>query len=189
MITVIDDFLSGRHFHDIGTVIGERVFSNWDNLPLYWSPYVSDKENDGVSTGYFTHLLYNKNPEDCDSNVISSEFHWIADMIYDRYLKLDSSVVDDCNIISRAKINFFTSTETMQEFGFHQDMPRLRHNSVIFYLHDCNGYTLFDDGTRIRTKANRAVIITNGLKYRHASTNSTDYGYRAVVNIVLKPKG
>ena len=68
------------------------------------------------------------------------------------------------------------------------------HNTVLYYVNDCNGDTIFYDeyyngghpneynvALRNKPTANQAVLF-NGLQY-HSSSNTTDAPYRAAVNI------
>lgn len=178
MITVIDDWLSGQDLASIINVCGDESYSSWQNFPLYFTPTVATPD-DQPFNGYFTHQFYT----DGNSN---SDFSWIVDdILLPRYLKLSKDIINDKIRPIDVKYNFFTRTETEQTFGFHTDNFCVDHNSLILYLNDCEGYTLFDDGSRVRQKRNRVVIVTEGLKYRHASTSTTDTKMRANINMVL----
>lgn len=186
MITIIDNFLSASDFNDLISTVGDRTWSKWENISFNYVPYVATKA-DVHNPGYFVHLLYeNLGPEPIRGELTSlSEYSWIADRLLKRYMQLDTAIVDNKTMIHHAKVNLFPSSQKRTSFGFHQDIPIIPHNSLIFYLNDCDGYTLFDDGSRVATKANRAVIITDGLAYEHASTNATDSA-RCNINVVLK---
>jgi len=186
MITVIDNFLDDRSFHDISIIVGHEVNSDWQTFPMFWNRSVGDRHDTSIQGGYFTHIFYDKDLEDPNNALCLSDYSGIADLIINKYLTLDKALVKDFTNIKQAKVNFFSPTENLLTYGFHQDIPVLEHNSLIFYLNDCDGYTMFSDGTRVRSKKNRAVIITDGQDYEHASTNCTDASFRAVINIVFK---
>lgn len=181
MITVIDNFLNTYDITNILDKVGCDDLSNYQSFNLYWNPFVSLPTDKGgtLSNGCFIHNFYR-------NNETTSEYAWIADIIVDAYLKLDKEIVNECTSLHHAKFNLFTGTEKRISYGFHQDIVHgYIHNSLIFYLDDSDGYTLFDDGSRIRSKTNRACIITGGHNYKHASTNSTQ-GIRRNINIVMK---
>ena len=50
----------------------------------------------------------------------------------------------------------------------------------IFYVNTCNGYTYFEDGSKVESVANRMVIFPNGTK--HAGTTCSDRPGRIVIN-------
>ena len=52
--------------------------------------------------------------------------------------------------------------------------------TCIYYLNTNNGYTLFEDGSKIESVANRLVLFDANIK--HAGTSCTDALYRAVIN-------
>ena len=184
MITVIDNFLDSYAITRILDLVGCNDLSHYHDFHLYWNPYISTPSDKGgaLSNGYFVHNFY-RNDETL------SDHAWVADDIKKEYLKLDSSIVNNCTSLHHAKFNLFTGTEKRLNYGFHQDIVHgYKHNSLIFYLDDSDGYTVLDDGTRIRSKNNRACIITGGQNYKHASTNSTQ-GIRRNINLVLKDNG
>jgi len=54
------------------------------------------------------------------------------------------------------------------------------HEVMILYVNTNDGYTVFEDGTKVESVANRALFF-NG-KYKHAGTNCTDQPIRIVLN-------
>ena len=88
-----------------------------------------------------------------------------------------------------ARINLLTRTEEHVESSFHTDYD---HNSPnpekknmwstsIFYLNDCNGYTKLEDGTIIKSKANRLLTLPANVK--HLGASCTDQKRRLVLNL------
>jgi len=47
-------------------------------------------------------------------------------------------------------------------------------------MNTCDGYTLFEDGTKIESIANRLVTFPNGMK--HTGTSTTNASFRMVIN-------
>ena len=80
----------------------------------------------------------------------------------------------------QAKANLNIRTEKPIEHGFHRDHPWNGKTSV-FYLNDNNGYTKFENGEVIESKANRAVIFDS--PELHTGSTQTDEYARYVVNL------
>ena len=66
------------------------------------------------------------------------------------------------------------------EHGFHRDHPWNGKTSV-FYLNDNDGYTKFQNGQVVESKANRAVIFD--AQKPHNSTSTTNAKARFNINI------
>ena len=69
--------------------------------------------------------------------------------------------------------------------AFHTDLGDLKQLTAIFYLNTCNGYTLFKDGTKIDSIANRILIFPGDLQ--HCGASCTDQKHRTVLNINYFP--
>ena len=87
----------------------------------------------------------------------------------------------------RIKANLLTKTTTIIENAFHIDMPdripeeKLKQwTTAIFYVNTNNGYTKFEDGTKVESVANRMVSFPTNIK--HTGTSCTDEKRRVVIN-------
>ena len=86
----------------------------------------------------------------------------------------------------RIKANLLTRTPEIIENEFHIDMDimseeKLKHwTTSIFYINTNNGYTLFEDGTKVESVANR--MLTFPASTRHTGTNCTDHQTRVIIN-------
>ena len=95
--------------------------------------------------------------------------------------------------ISRVKFNATARTSKIQEKPLHVDItgpcespdppyPNVPDYSIcVIYFNDCDGYTYFEDGQKVVSKENRAVIFPGDLL--HAGTSCTDADLRVVLNI------
>ena len=72
------------------------------------------------------------------------------------------------------------------EHGFHRDHPWNGKTSV-FYLNDNDGYTKFQNGQVVKSKANRAVIFDS--PELHTGSTPTDVYARYVINLNLVEDG
>ena len=62
----------------------------------------------------------------------------------------------------------------------HSSKGFLVHFTSILYLNTNDGYTQFENGTKIESIENR--LITFPLSYRHTGTTCTNQPFRAVIN-------
>ena len=64
--------------------------------------------------------------------------------------------------------------------GFHIDFHYEHSRTAIFYVNTNNGYTEFEDGTKVESVANRFVSFAGDLLHRGVS--QTDTKERVVIN-------
>ena len=88
--------------------------------------------------------------------------------------------------IWRIKANLLTRTPNIIENDFHIDMGNLieekskQWTTAIFYVNTNNGYTKFEDGTKVESVANRMVTFPANVK--HKGTSCTDERTRVIIN-------
>ena len=90
--------------------------------------------------------------------------------------------------IYRVKANLETfAGEKPFKSEFHWDFvsdygknPAKNLETAIFYVHSCNGYTEFEDGTVVHSVENRLVRFSGDIKHRGVA--HTDSRYRHVIN-------
>jgi len=82
--------------------------------------------------------------------------------------------------VIRAKVNNNLPTENIIEHGFHID-TEIKSKTIIYYFNTNNGYTLFDDGTKVESISNRLLIFDSSI--RHTGTTCTDKPNRYVLNM------
>jgi len=100
--------------------------------------------------------------------------------------ELDSiiNIIQPFSIVKvRAKL--LTRTPEIVETSFHVDLSlpeeQLRQwTTSIFYVNTNNGYTKFEDGTKVESVANRMVTFPSNMK--HTGTSCTDEKIRVVIN-------
>ena len=78
-----------------------------------------------------------------------------------------------------------TRTPTIVQNTFHTDFGVVNKEkgnvfTSIFYINDNNGHTLFEDGTKVESVANR--LITFPTDVSHTGTSCTDEKIRVVIN-------
>ena len=89
------------------------------------------------------------------------------------------------NKLWRCKMNLTLRTREPSVFyPFHTDFTTLPlpFTTVVFYLNTNNGYTLFEDGTKVDSVANRMVVFDGTTKHT-GSTHTDGDRFRFVLNI------
>jgi hypothetical protein len=152
---VIDGFLDDRLFDNV-----HSYFMN--HVAWYYNPFVAD--SDDTDAFYFSHTMY----MDYKVNSVACE---AVQPIVD---KLQPKA------IIRIKANLYTNDGQYREHGWHTDFP-YSHTAAILYVNTNNGFTILEDGTKIKSIANR-LLVMDGSK-PHRSTTCTDQNVR--VNIGL----
>jgi len=83
----------------------------------------------------------------------------------------------------RMKLNMTFCNDVNRVNGFHTDIPHLKdtpHKTAVLYLNDNNGGTLLEDGTFIKSEANKFVMFDGNIN--HAPVTQTDTKKRFVLN-------
>lgn len=102
--------------------------------------------------------------------------------------KLNSLLIKiDTISIWRIKANLLTRTPDVIEKSFHVDIGQLtseeklqQWTTSIFYVNTNDGYTEFEDGTKIHSVENRMITFPANLKHR--GTSCTDAKVRVIIN-------
>ena len=157
-ISVQDNFLTPEEFHQLEVGIRDDIrwkISGIDNPKEY--PNVSPSDN------FQLH---------CDL-LVSPYFKVVIP--FDNKLDVRSWV----RIKSNLRPRVFTTVHT----HFHTDFPSPKYDGLttsIFYANTCNGYTEFDDGTKVESVANR--LLSFPYDAMHRGIACTDEPCRIVIN-------
>ena len=161
-----DNFLAQDDFYELQAfMVGPEPA-----LPWYYNSIIDSA--DDVDKFQFTHLFYT------DWVPISSS------------MKILNPILIKINPMSlyRIKANLLTRTPNIIENSFHVDIGGLKNSpeklkqwtTSIFYMGTNNGYTKFEDGTKVESVANRMVTFPSNMK--HKGTSCTDEKTRVVIN-------
>ena len=157
-----DNFLKQEEFDKIQKLMGEPSPFPW----FYADRIVFE---DDVDKFQFIHAFY-------DNHMPMSPFSNELDSII--------NIIQPFSIVKiRAKL--LTRTPEIVESTFHVDIPLLEENlkqwtTSIFYINTNNGYTKFEDGTKVESIANRMITFPSNMK--HTGTSCTDEKTRVVIN-------
>jgi hypothetical protein len=80
----------------------------------------------------------------------------------------------------KVKANLLLKDDKIKEHGMHIDNALKKGKTGIFYLNTCNGYTKFEDGTKIKSEKNKYVEFDCNIK--HTGSSCTDKKRRIVIN-------
>jgi hypothetical protein len=156
---IIDNFLPKDVFEHIKTVL----FGN--NFPWYYNDYVASEEKvDDLF--YFSHIFYNT---DLGFEQISGTFPLIEPIL---------KSIQPKELI-RVKGNLYPALPEHRQDAFHKDYT-FPHKGALYYLNTNNGYTLFEDGTKVDAVENRILFFDPTIP--HASTRCTDGKIRVNIN-------
>jgi len=105
-----------------------------------------------------------------------------------QFMNLLGPIIELINPVSiwRIKANLLNRTPNIVENIFHVDMGDISEEKLkqwttsIFYVNTNNGYTEFEDGTKVESVANRMVTFPANMKHR--GTSCTDEKRRVVIN-------
>lgn len=157
---IIDNFLPVLEFD----VLQDAILNTENDFNWYFMDAISshlDKDQ-----FYFTHSIFS------NSEIITADTTWYVMRVLFEKLNMKALI--------RAKINCYTRTEKILEHSLHKDLP-FKHKGCVFYLNTNDGYTLLEDGTKIKSIANRVLLFNpNDL---HASTSTSDTNRRVTINI------
>jgi len=163
-IQVIDNFLPALQFRQI------KEYLTSDSFP--WFAGTAIGGNEAVSENYnwqLYHMLY------AAPNVISDSMPVIAPLFEKLNIALLIRVKANCNFI----------TNEIVKHGMHVDIEKTRltdlTTTAVYYINSNNGFTEFEDGSKVESVENRLVKFPATMK--HTGTSCTNAKNRIVLNI------
>ena len=160
---VIPNFIEDRQVQqDI-----KNTLTKGRQIPYYYEDYVGDESDD--SDFYFVHHLFHI--DDNNVPVCSQMFTRILTPILGRL---------NFNYLMRTKINLYTKKSKFIQTKMHIDNTQ-PHMVGLYSINTNNGYTLFEDGTKVESIENQMVIFDGSRK--HCSVAQTDTNIRVNINI------
>ena len=159
---VVDDFLDYEEFQPIYELMMGSDF------PWFFNDFVNDEEDSGYDEFQFTHSFYRSR----ERGIVGS-------------ISNESSLLIPCldklnvHVLARMKANLNVRRDEVKQLGdFHIDFKDMK--TAIFYINTNNGYTLFEDRTKIESVSNRMVIFDSNMK--HTGYNCSDKKKRVLIN-------
>ena len=166
-VKVIDNFLEKEDYEKLRDIMST-------NLSWYYNDYVTHPPKSSDNINYqFTHYFYRTN-----TGIDSDFFDYVVPLLN----KLDMTV------LLRCKANLNPKTHENGQLGdYHSDYNFPFSKTAIFYVNTNNGFTSFEDGTKVDSVANRLVLFDTPLK--HVGYSCTDENARTVINVNYIPNG
>ncbi len=158
-IKIIDDFIGKEEFNIIKSTLLNK------NFPWFLSQVLDDDESQTYDYNFqFVHMFYDERP-----SIFFDILHPVLNKL---------NIVD----IKLIKSNLLTRTDKIIKHGFHVDLEnsKLNYRTSILYINNCNGYTEFEDGTKVYSKENRLVTFPTNV--RHTGTTCTNNHLRLIIN-------
>jgi hypothetical protein len=161
MIKVIDNFISKYDFNILSSSIND--------IPWFFSTISNGDDKDELlceelNNFHFTHLFYK------DYQITSDKCELIVPIIQ----KLD------VRALVKIKANLTPRTNEIIKHCLHTDLDYNDSYTAVYYANSNDGYTLFEDGTKIESIENRIVIFPSNMK--HTGTTCTNQKNRIVIN-------
>ena len=141
-----DNFLNTYDFKYLQDLLLSSYFA-W-----YYQPYVT---NNDTSSTFFCHKFF-------DFRTRTSEHFERIEILLSK-LKVKALI--------RVKANLYINEGKMIEHPMHKDYD-FSHQTSLLFINTNNGYTFFEDGTKIESVENR--LLTFDGSETHASTTCTD---------------
>lgn len=162
----------------------EDFFANTHCDPFFpWYVQMSSAGEDAIfdypviDTPQFTHVAYFDNKSNSS--------------ITEDYIKIAQNLLGDDFELHRIKANLTTNHSGYTKDNYqpvHIDLDELNYYSILYYINDSDGDTLFFKDTdiikRVTPKKGRCVIFNSNIP--HAGSNPIITPFRMVVNIILK---
>ena len=166
-IKIEDNFLAQGDFDNIHERL---VASKSASFPWYLRYRYYAGDGNELDSYQFTHTLYEYGAP------YSSDFQYL-DSLIDLLQPMT---------VWRITANLLTRLPILVENEFHVDMPELsieeqkNWTTAVLYMNTNDGYTEFEDGTKIESVANRFVSFPTN--WMHRGTSCTDQQTRVIIN-------
>tara|TARA_B100001996_G_scaffold359544_1_gene324860 strand:+ start:44 stop:631 length:588 start_codon:yes stop_codon:yes gene_type:complete len=167
-VEIVDNFLTEPYLKHL-----QSIFFN-QSFPWCYSPFVGEypeasnlKKQETNNHLYFIHKIYDNLRPIEDSFQTFDQFLPILEA-----LKVRSLV--------RIRALLYVNQTVLIKHETHKD-AQYPIKAALLYLNDSNGYTGFEDGTKVDSVCNRVALFDGSLD--HHSTTCTDAKERLVINI------
>lgn len=169
-IQVIDNFLPQEEYEVLRHKMLDsiNVENHLDALPWYIHNSKVGQDNN-VYNYQFTHVFYGQ--FDQTQPYVSDHVSTIYPF-HDR-LKIKAPL--------RIKANLTPITPSIILYGMHTDVEAaFKFKTAVYYVNTNNGFTLFENGQKVESVANRICIFDGNIQ--HTGSSCTDQRFRCVIN-------
>ena len=158
---IIDNYLNNEDFKTIKSFIESHTTFDW---------YLSPQANEWGTDDRAFQFMHN--------------WVWAGKTKYpavESYLKILLRPLKKRLKVHRCKVNLFINQVEPIKMGFHTDFDIDNIKTLLLYLQDSNGYTEFENGEKVESKENRALIFSSNI--RHQTVSQTNTMFRTNINL------
>ena len=167
---ILDNFLEKENFDFINSTFFPQDLNNSNNfLWNYHKGIVRDP--DLGPTGYEEH----------DWMYIRSLYSSDNGLRFDKHYSIIKPIINKLKVkkLFDVRANLLVPTKEHIYHEFHTDR-NVPHKVALFYVTDCNGFTILKDTAKVECMQNRMLLFDGSIE--HHSVTSTDFP-RCVINI------
>ena len=166
MINIVDNFLN----HEDWKNIHDHMISPW-SFSWYYNKSSYPPNDTHWSYSQLTHLFYSGVVQIDSNPLISMENSLIQPIL---------NLISPC-ILLRAKANLTTPATSMDDPSktFHTDTGVKDSITAVYYVNDNDGKTIFKDGSKVDSVANRMLMFPSNLEHGVERSTKSD---RFVIN-------
>jgi len=168
-VEIHDNFLTDQYLEHLQNMFFDQGF------PWNYSPFVGYSQNETKLTKeqsdnhlYFIHRIYD--------NLRPIEHPPFQ--VFDQLLPIFGAL--EVHALVRVRALLYVNQTEQIKHEVHQDSPHPMKTALV-YLNDNNGWTGFEDGTKVDSVANRVALFDGSVL--HHSATCTDAKERLVINI------
>ena len=170
MHKIIDNFLSQKDFLNIVNTFFPQDLNNPNNFSWNYHKGIV-RDPDLGPTGYEEHdWMYNRSLYSSDNGLRFDKHYSIVKPIINK-LKVKKLFDVRANLLVPTKEHIY------HEFHVDRNVP---HTVALFYVTDCNGFTILKDTAKVECIQNRMLLFDGSIE--HHSVTSIDHP-RCVINI------
>ena len=136
------------------------------NFPLYFSSGVASEKYINKDF-FFVHTFYYHEKE--------------LNNPYFKFICLPLLGLIKFKKLLRIKLNCYVNQKDQIKHGFHHDFT-FSHKVALYNINTNNGYTEFETGEKITSKANELILFNGKIKHRSVSQNNEQVRYNININ-------
>ena len=170
MYEIVDNFLSQENFLNIINTFFPKDLKDPNNFSWNYHKGIV-RDPDLGPTGYEDHdWMYNRSLYSSDNG-----------LKFDKHYSIVKPIVDKLKVrkLFDVRANLLVPTKEHIYHEFHTDR-NVPHTVALFYVTDCNGFTILKDTAKVDCIQNRMLLFDGSIE--HHSVTSTDEP-RCVINI------
>ena len=174
-----DNFLSKEDFFLL-----RQTYCN-PQFPWYWSQILHPTSSEYTSLFNVDQIKYNWQAchslyDEVENKADSYNLSPLNPILDDERLNISKLHRIKINLNPLGSLDRESRIEDFMHTDFCKEVHGFECTTAILYLNTCNGYTMFEDGTKIDCVENRFVTFPSNT--RHSGVPTTDTGMKLVIN-------